>query len=173
MEPQEIVFFGVQTAPSLRTEKVEFPIAVGVGFPDIQKSKTILIRPDEDWEIFSHRDRDKDETVSGYSKKRLFLEGLDKGDAAALIRELIDGRSIYCLRPDKNSGALERLFGTSVLSLKRLSALGLFNQLVSNERFINIEITHKLVAHNYPRNPADVRWMIACYRQCLLGRARI
>jgi hypothetical protein len=169
MQSQEIVFMGIQTAPSLQAGKVEFPIAIGFGFPDIRKIKTILIRPNEDWELFSNKDKEKEETISGYSKRKLLSEGLAESDTTASIMALTKDRSIFSLLPDRDASMLKKLSDTTAPSTKPLSALGLFNQLVSNERFISIEIGHKLVAENYPRNSADVRWMIACYRQCLVG----
>ena len=166
MQSQDLVFLGIQSAPSLKLEKVEFPLVLGLGFPDTKTTKTILIRPKEDWDIFSGLDKEKDETVSGYSKETLFSEGLEGSDVLAEISDLLAEREAYSLWPDRDNTMLTKLDGSANGSSKVLSALGLFNQLVTNERFISIELRHKLIAPNYPRNSADVRWMVICYHQC-------
>ena len=166
MQSQDLVFLGIQSAPSLKSEKVEFPLVLGLGFPDTKTTKTILIRPKEDWDIFSGRDKEKDETVLGYSKQKLFSEGLEGSDVLAEISGLLAEREAYSLWPDRDNTMLTKLDGSANGSSKVLSALGLFNQLVTNKRFISIELRHKLIAPNYPRNSADVRWMIVCYHQC-------
>jgi hypothetical protein len=169
MQPHEVAFLGIHTAPSRRSEKVEYPLAIGFGYPDLRKTRTFLIRPEKDWDLFAHPEKDDGESVSGFGKKELQTKGLKIKDAATKIRELLAGRSPFSLWPDKDLTSLKMIFGSSIAPLKLLSALGLFNEFVSNEDFIKIEINHKLVAGQYPRNTADVRWMITCFQQCLLA----
>jgi hypothetical protein len=165
MQPHEVAFLGVQTAPSRRSEKVEFPVAIGLGLPDLRQTRTLIIRPNEDWDIFADREGGKDERVSGYSKKRLLSEGMTTSDAITSIAGLIGDRSLFGIWREREASMLRTLFGT-IAAPKLLSALGMFHRLASNERFTELEIRHKLNAHYYPRNAADVRWMIVCFSQC-------
>jgi hypothetical protein len=165
MQPHEVAFLGVQTAPSRRSDKVEFPVAVGLGFPDLRQTRTLIILPNEDWDIFADREGEKDERISGYSKKRLLSEGMTASDAITSMTDLIGDRSLFGIWREREASMLRTLFGAGA-SPKLLSALGMFNRLVSNERFTNLEIRYKLNASYYPRNAADVRWMIVCFGQC-------
>ena len=179
-QPQEIAFLGIQTAPSQHSASFEFPIAIGMGFPDTKITKKILIRPNEEWDIFNpiRDDSDKrkggaerEEYVSKYRKSDLLSRGLRASEAARYINDLLGDRTLYGLWQRKEIAMLRLLFSDTKAPSWNCG-LKLFNQFVSFEQFISLELRHKLTAKLYPMDGTDVRWMIACLNQCLTAYDR-
>lgn len=169
----EILFLGVaSSAPS------GFPLAIGLGFPDIKSIKTVFIKPPDEWGILQEtdyvdnkepqKDKIKNRIVEGIRVRDLIIKGAGPEQASKQILEVAAGRRIYTINPKQDSYLLARMGDISPSNIKLHSAIVLFDELVPPERERKLQLKTKTNIEFYPRNKSDVRWLIELYFQCRL-----
>lgn len=166
-QPNETVFLGIVSSPTSKTSPISYPLAIGVAYPDTQSAKNILIRPPDEWEVFDPKSQSKEEIVSKLRKTELLTKGITLEEAASFVVEATNGRSIYCLDIKETIALINPFHQFMTSSINPKSALALFNDLTGNfKKAMDVQLRTKLTIQNYPRNPADVRWMNACFYGC-------
>lgn len=166
--PDKIMFLGVASS-----EPGGFPLAIGMGFPDTNQIKSILISPPEKWKLFDPNSKDKDEIVGKFRRNELRARGISPEKAADLVSSLTEGRKVYSLENKHDEHMLQKLRDVLTVKIALHSALALFNELASFDRAMEIMVRAKLTVENYPRNPSDIKWMIPCFHRCRLGSTNV
>jgi len=162
--PDKIIFLGVASS-----EPGGFPLAIGMGFPDTNQTKNILICPPKKWKIFDPQNKDKDEIVGKFRRNELLARGMPPGEAATLISSLTKDRKVYSLENKHDEHMLHKLRDVSTTKIALHSALTLFNELANFNRAMQIVAEARLTVENYPRNSSDVKWMVPCFHRCRVG----
>jgi hypothetical protein len=166
--PDKIMFLGVASS-----EPGGFPLAIGMGFPDTNQTKNILICPPKKWKIFDPQNNDKDEIVGKFRRNELLARGVPPEEAAALISSLTKDRKVYSLENKHDELMIHKLCDVFTTKIVFHSALALFNELANFKRAMEIVAEARLTVENYPRNPSEVKWMVPCFHKCWLGSTTV
>jgi hypothetical protein len=166
----ETMFLGIASSPTSSTSPIGYPLAVGVAYPDTQSSKSILVRPLDEWAVFDPKNQGKEENIAGLRRKDLLTKGVTLEEAASFVIAATKGRSVYCMDVKRAAALLSPLNEFMNNNVNPKSALALFNDVAGNfKKAMSIQLRTKLVIQNYPKNPSDVRWMNACFHGCHFG----
>jgi len=169
-QSEETMFLGIASSPTSATSPIGYPLAVGVAYPDTQSSKSILIRPLDEWAVFDPKNQGKEENIAGLRRKDLLTKGATLEEAASFVITATKGRSVYCMDAKRTTALLGPLNEFMNNNVNPKSALALFNDVAGNfKKAMSIQLRTKLVIQNYPKNPSDVRWMNACFHGCHFG----
>ena len=169
-QSEETMFLGIASSPTSATSPIGYPLAVGVAYPDTQSSKSILIRPLDEWAVFDPKNQGKEENIAGLRRKDLLTKGATLEEAARFVITATKGRSVYCMDAKRTTALLGPLNEFMNNNVNPKSALALFNDVAGNfKKAMSIQLRTKLVIQNYPKDPSDVRWMNACFHGCHFG----
>lgn len=164
--------------PYAPASKERFPIAVGVAFLDSRQFQTILVKPPDSWGLIKiESEQERKERQKKKEKKRvqvlakitdeeLFGAGKSPEEAAEIILSLAINQTIYSLDGKHDTAMLNKLSPQVVSKLNFLSTTALSYDLTSPERARNLQLKHKLRIGLYPRNKADIRWVVPWIDQC-------
>jgi hypothetical protein len=167
----EIVFMGVSSS-----DPDGFPLVVGIGFPNTQSTKTIFIKPPQEWKLVEVvKELENSEigalklnpkTIAGIKTSDLMSKGVDPEEAVETILRYVDGKSIYSMDPKQEKNLIGKLASHLPQTFNLNSAIGLFDSYVSSELERELQLNTKTNLRYYPRNKSDTRWLIELYHRC-------
>ncbi len=170
-ELNEIVFLGVSSSGA-----DGFPLVVGLGFPETQSRKTIFIRPLEEWGLIEvvkeSKNGDTEETklnpkiIEGIRTSDLISKGVAPDEAAKIILQCVEGKSVYSVDPKQETKLIGKLGIHPPQAIQLNSAIVLFDSFVTPELERELQLNTKMNLNYYPRNKSDTRWLIELYNRC-------
>ncbi len=173
------MFLGVASVPRYGSiSKERFPIAVGVAYLDTRAFQTILIKPPESWGLINleteheregrekKKKRRRVQILAHITDEELLKKGTSPEDAADIILSLVNSQAVYSLDRKHDLEMLNVLSLKVVGKISLLSTMALSNEYTSPDRAMNLQLHCKLRMGLYPRNKADVRWIVPWIDQC-------
>jgi len=171
------IFLGVASVAK-QASKERFPIAVGMAKPQSKVGvQTELIIPPEAWGLLvpeteeEHEDKKKgkkkrQQILINFSEEEILKKGNSPEKASDIILKALEGQEIYSINREHDLQMLNKLSSDFLSKIKLLSTFGLANELVGSNKAGELELQYKLSMGLYPRNKADIRWIVSWIEQC-------
>ncbi len=164
-----------QNAPSSKTR---LPVAIGVANLDSREFRTILVLPPESWGLIKFEteeeriEREKKklrrrvQSLANITDEEFLKNGKSPEDVAKLVLSLTADEVVFSLDRKHDLKMLSVLSPEVAGKIELRSTTALANEFTSPDRAMNLQLQCRLRIGLYPRNEADVRWIVPWIDHC-------
>lgn len=164
---ERLIFLDLEASGLHRTS---YPIEVGWAFLDLC-AEGFLLRPAPDWTAWDWSF--ESEKIHGISLAECLRSGIDVGEAARRLNEVLAGAAIYCDSPGFDGDWLRKLYEVSGIApafdLQLRDALTPIRTALARRGEDHRAVAQRLqaVCHRPHRAAADARYLAALYRSAM------
>ncbi len=178
LSKKEIVLLGIASALPNLNAPTEYPVQVGLLFPDSGHEERIWINPPEAWNLIKmpklshvYGKKPPASPIQQYISHslvpmRMLLQGVPPRDAYSRTITLLNGRMIFSIGPHRIRNLLEILRPQQSTKPNIRSLYKFLNQFTDFKTIFDHEIAIKLDSDFRPYSDADVAWMAELLHRC-------